>query len=339
MTTMTRGLFASIMVIAAVAAPHFATAQSDFYAGRRINLIIGFTSGGGVDTYGRLLARHIGRHIPGNPTVIAQNMPGAAGLTAIRALDVTQPKDGTAIVTFTPGLVVQALTTPEQLNVDFSAFSWLGSFGQDQRICFMWKATGVKTWDELLKREQVVMGDTGGGGQSIIAQRVLRKLFGVKIKSVLGYPGSSEKRLAIERGELDGDCGALATFPPDWLRDGKINPVLRFQEATDGISNDVVYAGDLVRDDPAKRQLLEILNAAADLGRPFLLSKDVPVEQVEILRAAFDRTMSDSRFIEDARKLKLDVTPTSGAALQQRVKTLYATPPGVLAAARDVMTD
>jgi tripartite-type tricarboxylate transporter receptor subunit TctC len=339
MTTIYRTLLASVIVVVAMAGPYVAAAQTDFYAGKRINLIIGFTSGGGVDTYGRLLARHIGRHIPGNPTVIAQNMPGAAGLTALRALDVTQPKDGTAIVTFTPGLVVQALTTPEHVNVDFSAFSWLGSFGQDQRICFMWSATGVKTWDELLKKEQVVMGDTGGGGQSIIAQRILRKLFGVKIKSVLGYPGSSEKRLAIERGELDGDCGAVATFPSDWLRDGKINPVLRFQEATDGVANDVVFADDLVRGDPAKRQLLEVLNAAADLGRPFLLSNDVPAERVEILRAAFDRTMSDPRFIEDARKLKLDVTPTSGATLQQRVKALYATPPGVLAGAREVMTN
>jgi tripartite-type tricarboxylate transporter receptor subunit TctC len=323
----------ALALAASLACAMQAHAQADFYAGKRIQMIIGFTPGGGVDTYGRIMARHLGRHIPGNPTIVPQNMPGAAGVTALRALETAQPKDGTVMATFTPGLVVLSFTTPEQVDIDFSRFQWLGSVGQDRRICYTWHETGVKTWDEFMKRREVVLGDTGGDWST----RSVQKLLGAPIKLVRGYPGSAEKRLAIQRGELDGDCGAMQTFPPDWIRDNKINAVLRFQEATRGLPPMAVYFRDLLKDDPTKRQIFELLISASDIGRSFVMSKDVPAERVAILREAVAKTMADPEYIADLEKVQLDPTPTHGDVLQARVKALYETPPEIVAAARKLM--
>lgn len=312
-----------------------AHAQADFYAGKRISMIIAFTPGGGVDTYGRIMARHLGRHIPGNPTIVPQNMPGAAGVTALRALEAAQPKDGTVMTIFTPGLVVLSFTTPEQVDIDFSTFQWLGSVGQDRRICYTWHETGIRTWDEFMKRPQVMLGDTGGDWST----RSVQKLLGAPIKAVRGYPGSAEKRLAIQRGELDGDCGALQTFPPDWLRDKKINIVLRFQGPASGLPPTAVYFRDLLKGDPTKTQILDLLVAASEIGRSFVMSKDVPAERVAILREAFARTMADPDYVADLERAQLDATATRGDVLQARVKALYATSPEIVAAARKLMAE
>jgi tripartite-type tricarboxylate transporter receptor subunit TctC len=310
-------------------------AQADFYAGKRITMIIGFSAGGGVDIYGRLVARYLTRHIPGHPTVIPQNVPGAQGVQALRSLEANQPKDGTVITTFTPNLVVMAFTTPAQATVDFSSYQWIGSVGQDQRICYMWHQKGVKTWDDLVKRDEVIMGGTG----SEWPQVVLQKLLGVKLKVVRGYPGSAEKRLAIQRGEVDGDCSGITGVPPDWIRDGKIDVLVRFGESAEGLPPGSVYAGDLLKKDPAKAPILAMLNAAGDIGRPFVVSKDVPAERVAILREAFAKTVADPEFKADIEKLGLDATPTPGEVLQARIEALYTTPPEVIAAARALMAE
>jgi tripartite-type tricarboxylate transporter receptor subunit TctC len=312
-----------------------AQAQADFYAGKRITMVVGFSAGGGVDIYGRLVARYLTRHIPGHPTVIPQNVPGAQGVTALRSLEANQPKDGTVITTFTPNLVVMAFTTPSQANVDFSSYQWIGSVGQDQRICYTWHQKGVKTWDDLVKRDEVVMGGTGAEWPHV----VLQKLLGVRLRIVRGYPGSAEKRLAIQRGEVDGDCSGITGVPPDWIRDGKINVLVRFQESADGLPPGSVYAGDLLKQDPAKAPVLDLFNAAGDIGRPFVVSKDVPPERVAILREAFAKTIADPEFTADIEKLGLDATPTAGEVLQTRISALYATPPEVIAAARALVAE
>lgn len=324
----------ALALVASVAGAVQAQAQADFYAGKRLTMIIGFTSGGGVDTYGRIMARHLGRHIPGNPAIVPQNMPGAAGVTALRALETSQPKDGTVMAIFTPGLVVLSFTTPEQVDIDFSTFQWLGSVGQDRRICYTWHATGVKTWDEFMKRPQVVFGDTGGDWST----RSVQKLLGAPIKTVTGYPGSNEKRLAIERGELDGDCATIQTVPPDWLRDNKINIVLRFQEPAQGLPPTAVYYRDLLKGDVVLRQVFDLLISASDVGRSFVMSRDVSADRIATLREAIAKAMVDSEYIAELEKARLDTTPTRGEALQGRVKGLYATPPEIVAAARKLMS-
>jgi tripartite-type tricarboxylate transporter receptor subunit TctC len=324
--------------IGCLAAPVTCLAQDSFYSGKRISLIVGTSPGGGQDAYGRLLGRHLGRNIPGSPIVVVQNMPGAASMNGVLALDNAAPRDGTTIATFNPGQVLGSIVTPEKVKVKFTEFSWLGSTGQETTVCFMWAGTGVKSWDDMLKKEQVVMGDTGGGGSgSYTLQKMLQQIFNVKLKQVLGYPGSSEKSLAIERGELDGDCTNWASIPADWRRDNKIVPVIRFQEYTPrDLPKSVTYAGSLIQD-PDKRKLLDLLNVPASIGHPFILSKAVPPDRVKILRKAFEKTMKDPEFLADAEKAGRDISPISGEEVADMLKMLYATPPDIIKAARSIL--
>lgn len=313
-------------------------ADANFYAGKKISLVVGSTTGGAIDGYARLLARHIGRHIPGNPAIVVQNMPGASGLVAVQSLDTVAPRDGTTFATFASGQIVQAITSSEKVKVKFSEFAWLGSVTEEARVCYMWGTTGVKTWEELLKRDQVVMGDTGGGSASVVNQRILHKIFGVKIKQILGYPGGAEKRLAIERGELDGDCGPWPINPASWLRDNKINLVLRFSHhVLAGMPESLTYVGDLVKEDPFKKGVIELLAASARVGRPFIMSRSVPADRVQIMRSAFDATMNDPQFIADAEKLAMIVSPFAGAEIEGYLKSLDAAPASVVEAAREIL--
>jgi tripartite-type tricarboxylate transporter receptor subunit TctC len=324
------------VLLCAVVPSAGALGQSDYYAGKRINFVVGSTPGSTLDTYARLVAQNIGNFIPGKPVGIVQNMAGAASLTAVRYLDAMAPRDGTTIVAFNPGLLLSSITDPDRIKVNFLEFAWLGSAVPMQQVCFMWGATGVKTWGDLLKLDHVVMGDTGGGS-SFVQQKMLEKIFGVKLKQVLGYPGTAEKLLAIERGELDGDCTSWSNITPDWLAYKKINVVLRFQEgALEGLTEDIPYAGDLVKD-PGKKKLLELLNISADVGRPFILSKSVPADHVGALREAFDKMVKDPTFLAVAKTQKLSIMPTSGRKVEEMLKLLYSTPPAVVAAAKEII--
>ena len=310
----------------------------DFFAGKRITIVVGFGPGGGIDAYARLLAQHLGKHVPGQPSVGVVNMPGAAGLTAVMAMQNTLPPDGTTIVAFNPALVVQSILTPQKFRVNFAEANWLGSADGDLRICYMWAATGVKTWDEFKRRDPVIMADSGGG-DSAIEQKILRNIFGVKIKQVLGYAGSSEKQLAVERGEVDGDCGAWTGTPTNWIRDRKINFVMRFQDETAvGLPGDVPYSGDLVTD-PKQKSILDLLTAGSDIGRPYLMSKAVPTDRLAALRTAFDATMSDVAFRNDGKSRQLTIHPTSGLELQEKVQRLQSLPPTIVDEARHIMQD
>src|SRR5687767_11143729 len=179
---------------------------ADFYKGKTVRIVVGFSAGGGYDHYARVVSRHLGRHIPGNPTVIVQNMPGAASLKSVRYLASAAPADGTVINAFNPGLIIQSITVPQKIATNFLDFGWLGSVTEDFRVCHTWNGTGIRTWQDLLKHPRVNFGVTGAGTASYIDSRMLGDLFGVKVHQVSGYPGSTEKRIAIERGELDGDC-------------------------------------------------------------------------------------------------------------------------------------
>jgi tripartite-type tricarboxylate transporter receptor subunit TctC len=320
----------------ALAAPASAQDAASFYKGKQIRLTVGFTPGGGYDAYTRLLGRHIGRHIPGNPDVIVANMPGASSYKSVQYLNAGAPKDGTAITAFNPGLITQSMTIPDKVKVKFTDFAWIGSISEDLRVCYMWHTTGVKSWDDMLKRDQVVMGDTGSGSSSYVNQKMLQELFGVKLKQILGYPGSAEKRLAIERGELDGDCGSWTSIGEDWIRDKKINLVLRFSpHVALGLPTSVTYAGDLLKD-AKKKQVFQLLAASAAIGRPFIASKEVPADRIKVLRAAFDASMKDPKLLADANKLKLLVTPMGGEMAEKELKEIYQAPADVIKMAKEI---
>jgi tripartite-type tricarboxylate transporter receptor subunit TctC len=329
----------AICVSLAFMAPATAQDVASFYKGKTIRIIVGFTPGGGYDIYARALARHYGRHIPGNPTVVVQNMPGAASLKSVQYLSAGAPADGTLITTFNPGLITQSLTAPEKVSVKFLDYAWIGNVSEDFRVCFTWNGTGIKNWQDFLARDKVTFGNTGVGTSAYIDDRMLSDLFGVKLHAVMGYPGSADKRVAIERGELDGDCGSWTSMPEDWLRDKKVTMLIRFsRQLVPGMPADLLYAGDLLAD-PKKKQTLNLLTAGAVVGRPYIAPRAVPADRLAALRAAFDATMKDSEFLADSAKQRLLVTPMTGAEVEGFIKELYQTPPDVVAAAKEISGD
>jgi hypothetical protein len=337
-----RHLAAAAVALLAVAPTARASAQDmsaqAFYAGKTIKLIVGLPPGGGADAYARLVQRHLGRHIPGTPAILIQNMPGAGSLRSVMALNAS-PEDGTVMAHFSSGLLTEAITAPERVRVDFRNFAWLGNVSEDVRVCYLRSASGVRNWQDMLARKEVVFGATAQGNAGNVDTELLRNLFGVKVKQVSGYAGSAEKRLAVEKGEIDGDCGGWTSVPDDWLRDRKINVMIRLSPTlVDGMDRNVPFGGDLVRD-AAERRIYDFLTAPERLGRLFMVSGAAPADRVAALRAAFDAMVVDPVFLAEARQLRLLVTPMPAAAVVQHVGALYTTPADVLARAKAVASE
>jgi tripartite-type tricarboxylate transporter receptor subunit TctC len=225
---------------------------------------------------------------------------------------------------------------PEKVKVDFRKFSWIGSISHDTTICYTWHALGLKTLAELQRHGTVHMGLTGVGTSSDLNQKILKEIFKVQVAQVGGYPGSAEERLAIERRELDGDCGAWSSIPQEWVEGAKINPILRSApiESPD-LPPNVPYAADIA---PSAREadIIRLLTASGQLGRPFLASSLVPAERIALIRAAFDETVKDPEFIADAAKIRMPVTPKSGAQALRTVQEIYSTPDDIVQAARKI---
>jgi tripartite-type tricarboxylate transporter receptor subunit TctC len=327
-----------LLALAAVLLAAPAVAQ-DFYRGKTITILAGFSPGGGFDLNARVLARHIGRHIPGNPTVVVQNMPGAGSLTAVHYLDLSAPKDGTVLDIFNFGNIGDSRLHADKIKVDFRKFNWIGSISQDLTVCYVWNTFGVKTIADLQAKPRVHMGLTGMGSSSDTNQRILKSIFGVRIQQVAGYPGSAEQRIAIERGELDGDCGAWSSIPLEWIEGRKIVPVIRSSPSiAPDMPPDVPYSVDIAPSEH-DRQVLRMLLAPTQVGRPFIASQAVPAERVRILRDAFNATMQDPQFMAEAQKLRLPISPKTGEEALRVVEEIYATPDDIAAAARKVTAE
>ena len=334
-----RAFFVVSAFLIGLIAPATAQDVESFYRGKQVRIIVGFSSGGGYDQYGRLLARHISKHIPGVPNVVVQNMPGAASLKSLQYLDAGAPPDGATIVTFNPGLILGSLTAPQKTPIDFRNFSWIGNISEDVRVCFTWHAQGMRDWKGFLARDSVVFGNTGVGTSAYLDDRMLLMLFGVKLKMVQGYPGSADKKIAIESGELDGDCGSWTSLPLEWLREKKIDIHARFSKNIPAdMPQDIPWAQDFL-DSETRKQTFQLLVSGAEIGRPFLVSKAVPGDRVNALRTAFDATMKDPEFLADAEKQRLLIGPDDGATVTRRIADIYASPPDVIARAREIAGD
>jgi tripartite-type tricarboxylate transporter receptor subunit TctC len=329
--------FATVLALAESSRSEGAGASPDhFYEGKMLAIVVGFSPGGGYDSYARGLARHIGNHIPGHPSVIVQNMPGAASLTAVRYLDITAPKDGTVMTIFNPGLVTQSILNPATVKLDFQKFAWIGVVTPDFRVCYGFGPNGVSSWDDLMHRKRFILGSTAKGSGNYINGATLREVFHAPVKQVLGFPGSAEQRLAIERGELDGDCGSYSSIPPEWIKDGKAHPFVRFiEKRPPEIPASAVYIGTFATTED-QRQLLDVLNAGDQIGRPFVMSKQVPPERIAIIRKAFDETMHDQAFLADMAKQQLPVDPLAGKEAEQIVARLMQVPPKIAAQAKAI---
>src|SRR3989442_9529682 len=265
-------------------------------------------------------------------------MPGASSLKAVQYLDANAPKDGSTIAAFNPGMITESLLNADKIRFKFSEVAWIGSITRDLRVCYAWAARGIKTWDDLKRYRRFNMGAPAPGTSSFINAAVLKNLFGVAVHQVTGYPGSVELRLAIERGELDGDCGAWSSVPADWIRDKKVNPLVKFARLPiPGLPADVPFIGDLAGSREAK-ELLNILIAPDALGRPYVTSKQVPADRLAVMRAAFADTMKDAHFLAEAEKLDLPVSgPIAGAEAEKIIASIYAAPAALIARAQEVL--
>jgi tripartite-type tricarboxylate transporter receptor subunit TctC len=310
----------------------------EFYKGKTLRLIVGYSAGGGHDANARLLGRHIGKYIPGNPRVVVENMPGASSLKSVQYLDNGAPTDGTVFVAFSSGLVTESLTRPEHIPVNLKNYAWIGSLSQEVRVCYVRADLGIKDFQDMLKRPTpIVFGETGQGSASYIDANILQELFGVKLKMILGYPGGSEKKIAVERGELDGDCTSFSTVPIEWVEKGKVKIISRGSTVLlPGMPPQTPYILDLA-ETAEKKQLVKFLLSPAHVGRPYMASKAVPADRVAALRKAFDAAVKDPQLIAEAEKLQLPIVGSlTGDEAVAYISEMYKATPETVAAARKI---
>lgn len=311
-----------------------AESPKEFYKGKTINILVGSSSGGGYDRYSRLFARHLPRNLAGDVTVIVRNMPGAGSLKAVLYTNEAAAKDGTYMTAFNPGVMIDAIADGPKAKANFKDYTFVGNITRSFRLCFATKASGIASWEEFTKRKKVVFGATGTRSGSYNDAAMLKNLFVLPIQIIAAYPGTSEMYLASERGEVDGGCVSWESLPADWLKSGKISVVVKLSKATRAeIPGTVPFVAD-VASTKAQKDVLDVLLAPAEIGRPLIMSKDVPGDRVAFMRKAFDATMKDAAFLEDAKKQKLDIDPVGGAEVQEQVTNLYAIAPETVAKAK-----
>lgn len=321
-------LFATLFLAPAASAETVA----EFYKGKQLRILIGYGPGTGYDVYGRVLGRHIANHLPGAPTVVPQNMPGAASLTMVNHLYNVAPRDGTAIAVPARNLFVEPLYGNDQARFEARKFSWIGSISQDVATCFTWHSTGVKTIADAQARE-VIVGATSPLSGSYQSPMILNAVLGTRFKIIAGYADSGDIGLAMERGELQGYCsftwGSIKSARPQWIEQKQINLILQMTLRKHPELPDVPSVMDLAKDDEA-RQLLTLVYADQEMGRPVAGPPEIPADRLAALRVAFDATMADAAFRDDAKRSAIDIEPISGAAVEQIVAKLYATPKAII---------
>ena len=319
-----------------------AGAADDFYAGKTIDMLIGLSSGGGYDIYGRTLARYLGRHIPGNPQIVPQNMPGAGSLKLVNYLYNVAPKDGAAIGIFAPGVIAQPLLGhAEGAQFDATKFGWLGSVSEEISVCAYMASTGIASVQDM-RTKPTVIGASAAAPKALCSPPSCATCFTCRSGSLPVGPGGAEITLAMQRHEVDGRCGwswtSLVSRNKAMLTAKDINVTLQFALSQD---NDPNLAGvplivDLTKD-PAERAALKLIVSRQNMARPFAVPPGVPPARLAMLRDAFDATMKDPDFLAEAHSADLEVRPVTGAAVEALIKDIYASPPEAIKLATDAM--
>jgi tripartite-type tricarboxylate transporter receptor subunit TctC len=320
------GVLATLAAMIALAA-----AQAPMLASKNVTMIIGSGTGGATDQWGRVVARHIGKHLPGRPTVVPQNMPGAGGITAVNHIYNIAPKDGTVFGSVVASVAVSPITGAAGARFDPLKLTWVGTPTTQTYVCLAMARAQVKTFQDLLANELIV-GTSGVGSASYFQPKAINGLLGTKFKLVSGFPFLSNVLLALERNEVDGVCqplDAVVTLRPDWIADKKVNVLFQGGARPNSELKGVPFIVDLART-PEEKQAVEFLYAGNNLGRPVVAPPDMPAERVNILRDAFGATMNDSEFLADAERQKLYVAPNDGENLSALIQKLYATPKAVV---------
>ena len=337
---MRRLLFAALLF----AAPFAAQAQSaaEFFKSRKMTLITSASPGGGYDQYARLLARHLPKYIPGAPTMIVQNMPGAEGIKAANYLYSSAPRDGSVIGGLQRNTGLVKFYYPDNAGVQFDArkFIWLGSTQQEIGFFLLRNATGVKGLDGLRQKE-VTISSTARTSPSSIYGRILNELAGTKIRVIEGYEGSQAALMAVERGEVDGHIsgGTSAAFRAryrPWEKAGEVSVIMQLGMERDKDYPDVPTALEIAPD-PTARSIFEIAFVEQVMGRPFVLPPDVPKDRADVLRHAFDEAMKDPELLEDAAKMSAEIDPVSGARINELLDKVYSAPADLTRRVRDLV--
>lgn len=332
-------LAGATLLSAAAQNPAKADAVANFYKGKTVKIVVGFGVGGGYDIYGRLAAEHLGRFIPGNPTVIVENMPGGGGVRAASFLHVAAPKDGTVL-----SVIVQAIAFDSVLGnlpgkIDASTYNFIGRLTSNVEAQFTWQASATKSLEDA-KRNTVVVGATGATSPSTIVPRMLNETVGTKFKIVQGYPGTAEAALAMERGEVEGmmqSLESLQSAKPDWIAEKRINFIWQLALKPHPDFPDVPAVGQL-GDTPEEQSMLRLIAGTADIGRSLVAPPEVPAERVAALRAAFQAMVADPEFQAAAKARNTNLDPASGEALQEIVAAAMATPKAVVERTRTIVT-
>ena len=325
--------FAASFIAALGLAPASAQTAPDFYRGKTISLYVSSTAASSYDLYARLLARHMGRHIPGNPNFVAMNMEGAGGLRVANFLYNGAVKDGTVIGTVNRGVPFEPLLgAADAARFDAGKFIWIGSANDEVSTCVAWKTSGVTRFDQLFARE-ITVGGTGGTADSYQFPKAISAILGAKIRMISGYL-ASDIELAMQRGEVDGRCGwswsGIASTHKRWVDDGSIKVLVQLGLRKHPDLPTVPLITDFAKTDE-QRQMLRLVFVRGVLGYPFLAPPGIPPERIVILRRAFDATMKDAAFLAEAGRMNLEISPVSGADLEKLIADVYRTPADVVA--------
>jgi len=315
-------------LVAGLTAP--AAAQEPFAGGRPLTVVIGFGPGGGYDTWGRTVGRHMGRFLPGAPNVVPQNMPGGGSFVALNHLAAVAPKDGTVIGIVARDAPTGPITGATGARFNALEMTWIGTPTTETNVCIASNRAKVRTVQEMMATELIV-GDTGVGTGTYTYPKALSQILGLKFRLVSGFRSSTDVMLAIERGEVDGICQSFDSIMndrPDWIEKG-VARVLFHAGAANPSLKGVPAVLDLAKTDE-QRALIRFLYAGQAIGRPFVAPPGLAPERVKMLRGAFDAAMADPQFREEAKKLRLDVDPVSGADLEKTIRDIYATPKAIV---------
>jgi len=336
-TVLRSGLVAAAGALLAVQ-PAAADEVADFYRGKTITMLISSGAGGGYDALARIVSRHMGKYIPGNPSFVNMNMPGAGGIRAANHLFARAPKDGSVISATYRGIPFEPRFRPDATRYDPLAFTWLGSAQKDTSLMLAWHTSKVETWQDM-KTVPIVLGSTRADQQDYAV--MAKSLLGLDAtKIVWGYGNTNEVVLAMERGEVDGitaySISSLRNYKPDWIRDKKVKMLMQFALEKHPDLPDVPLVTDLARNDQDRRAM-ELMYARQTMARPYIAPPGVPKARADVLRAAFMKTMQDPGFLADAGKARIEVSPIDGSELLALVRRIYGFPDAVFAHARDAI--
>jgi tripartite-type tricarboxylate transporter receptor subunit TctC len=308
------------------------------FAGKTITIIVSTGAGGSYSHIAQAFSRNMPRYLPGKPAIIVKNMPGAGNVLATNFLYNIAPKDGTTIGVINNSIPLHQVLDGKGVKYDATKFNWLGSTGTYNSVAYVWHTAGIKTFKDVTEKE-VILGGTGVGSSIVIYPIVMNNLLGAKFKIILGYKGTLDIDVAMERGEVQARTGsytALRDEHPDWLKDKKVNLIAQIGSVRDKELKDVPLMTELAKTDEHRR-IIQLISSPISLGRPFLAPPGVPEETVAVLRKAFQATMRDPQFLKETAKIDLDVDPISGQDVAKVVEETITAPPAILKAAKAAM--